>query len=143
MLYTEYLKNLSKCPFCDCADRTVRENSNAYLTYSLAPYHKHHLLVLPRRHVESFLTLTEEELDGIESLLRSGAKLLSFLGYEDYSILVRNGDESGKSVKHLHYHIVPHVHIGNIDYGGEERRIMTKEETDALMEEFARYQSDL
>jgi diadenosine tetraphosphate (Ap4A) HIT family hydrolase len=143
MLYTEYMKTLGVCPFCRTDDRLIKDNEYAFLTYSLAPYSEHHLLVSPKRHVESFLDLTEGEFRDIEELLRNGAKLLQLLGHTDYSILVRNGDDSGKSVRHLHYHIVPHVHIGDLDHNGEERRILTEREIDALMDECARYQSDL
>ena len=141
MLYTEYMKTLDRCPFCRTDDRRIRENGRAILTYSLAPYHEHHLLVVPKRHVETFLDLTEGESRDIEELLRSGAKLLQLLGHTDYSILVRNGDDSGKSVKHLHYHIVPFVHIGDLDHDGDERRILTEEEVDALMDECARFET--
>jgi len=135
MLYTEYLETVKECPFCVSNNRIIKENEHAFLTYSLAPYYEHHLLALPRRHVESFLELAEEEARDIEELVRAGAKLLELFGHEDYSILVRNGDDSGKSVKHLHYHVVPHVHIGNVDYGGADRRVMTESEIDAFMRE--------
>lgn len=143
MLYEEFLKNIKGCPFCDSHDRIIMKNKHAFLTYSLAPYYKHHMLVLPERHVESFLDLTEEETRNIETLLRKGAKLLHLLGCDDYSILVRNGDVTGKSIKHLHYHLVPRICIGNKDYGGSNRKIMTEQEIEAFVSKCERLISKL
>ena len=138
MRYAEYLKTLVGCPFCVLGNRVIRENGSAFLTYSLAPYSEHHLLVLPKRHVESFLDLVETETHDIDELIRVGVRLIESFGHADYSILVRNGDKTGKSVKHLHYHIIPGIQIGSLAHGGGERTLMTDAEADVIMEECRR-----
>jgi diadenosine tetraphosphate (Ap4A) HIT family hydrolase len=135
MLYAEFLKTITKCPFCNTKNRTIQENEHAFLTYALAPYSPYHLLVLPKRHIETFLELTDTETRDIEKLLRTGARLLELLGQTDYSILVRNGNNIGKSITHLHFHIVPNITIGSREHGGNERRVLTSTEIDALMRE--------
>ena len=64
MLYKKYLETMplkddpNDCPFCHTRPKRIfKKNKNSYLTYSLAPYHKHHLLVIPKRHVTSLLKL--------------------------------------------------------------------------------------
>ncbi len=123
------------CPFCNKSNRIVKENDSAFLTYSLAPYHKHHLLVVPKRHITTFLEVNDKEDEDVSDLIDDGALLLEKLGYTDYSILVRNGKNAGKSIDHIHYHIIPKIQIGSYNYSGVERQIMTEEEIDEFMEE--------
>ncbi|GEM_PF-452904 len=135
MRYTDFLAAHDEtfCPFCAPAQRMFMQNDSAFLTYAIAPYHPHHLLVVPTRHVLSMLEMNISEVDALWQLIRDGMKVLRSLGYEDYTVLVREGKVGEvKSVAHLHYHIVPNTHIGDLDHKGEERRIMTDEETKAL-----------
>jgi diadenosine tetraphosphate (Ap4A) HIT family hydrolase len=129
MLYKDFQKQMTKCPFCSpLHNRAVVSYESAFLTYALAPYHPHHLLVIPRRHVESFLKLNVEESEEINGLLRYGVRLLHAYGYKDCTILVRDGMGVGKSVRHLHYHIIPNIRIGDLDHYGQERTVMTNKE---------------
>lgn len=139
MLYADYLKTLNRCPFCDeehFAGQLVAENKSSALIVSLAPYHKHHLLIIPKRHLEKILEINEEEMLDIISLQKIGIKILYGLGYENMSVLVREGENIGKSVRHLHYHIIPNIMIGaeNIA-GGDDRKISTEEEILEFIEE--------
>jgi diadenosine tetraphosphate (Ap4A) HIT family hydrolase len=137
MLYKDYLKTATGCPFCgSVADRFIKEEDEAFLTYSIAPYHKHHILVVPKRHVANYEDLNEHEIRAMEKLLLSGIKTIKALGYNNYTILLRNGENTDKSVEHLHYHIVPTVIVGDLDHKGEERKIMTQEEINEIFEDF-------
>ena len=138
MLYEEFLKNREgqPCPFCDHANnRILLDRPHAYLTYGLAPYHKHHLMVIPHRHVEIILDLTDEEIADMEALQEIGMRVLKKLGYRNLTILEREGDAAAKSVPHLHTHIIPNVRIGDLDHAGNPRSVMTEAEVDALMTE--------
>lgn len=138
MLYTTWRRNhKGKCPFCGHENnRIIKAGKYAYLTYSLAPYSKYHMLAIPRRHVVSFLKLTKPEEKDIDRLLEYGAGLLKKLGVKDFTILVRDGDNRIKTVPHLHYHLVPNHRIGDLDRDGRTRAIMTPREVDALMRRF-------
>ncbi len=129
MLYKDFLKKISNCPFCDISDEIIIDGKLSYLTYALAPYHRHHLLVLPKRHTESIKELTAEEIDEIEELQEKGLEILKKLNYESISILVREGDLNvNKSVKHTHFHVIPEIRVGDLDHYGAERRILEPEE---------------
>ncbi len=136
MLYKDFLKEMRECPFCDKKQREIMQNDRAFMTYSLAPYHKHHLLVIPKNHVLSFLHLKQDEHQDILKLLKIGMEMMGALGYTSSSILVRDGDISNKSVEHLHYHIIPNIRIGDLDHYGESRRIMTDVEIKEILAEF-------
>jgi len=132
MLYNDYLKKLKICPFCENEDRIFASNRHAYLTYAKAPYHPHHLLVIPKRHVTSFFEINNSENKDIDKLIEIGAKILKKLKYNNFSILVREGDNSNKSIKHLHYHLIPDDRIGDLDHQGKPRRILSTEEIKKL-----------
>ena len=136
MLYKDFLATMSGCPFCDGRNGIIKDNPNAFLTYSIAPYHKHHMLVIPKRHVLDFNDLKSEEMSDIIALQKTAQELLNKLGYKDYSILVRFGDNSGKSVEHTHFHVVPDIRMGDVDHTGQDREVLSEEEIAVLMSEF-------
>ena len=94
MKYSDYLHSLpeSHCPFCEPGQRVYRRNDSAYLTYALAPYHRHHLLIIPNRHVLSLLDMSEGETTRLWALIREGMETLRKLGYHNLSVLVREGE---------------------------------------------------
>lgn len=142
MLYTDFLKEVKVCQFCDFnVNKMIKKDENAFLTYPIAPYCKHHLLVIPNRHVEHFEDLNKKEKESIDNLLGSGIKLLRILGHEGYSVLLRSGNNVGKSISHLHYHIIPSMDFGipnSID-----RNIMTEEEIYQFIEIFKKAELEI
>ena len=76
-------------------------------------------------------------------LIRRGSEILSKLGYDDFTIIVREGKNGAKSIEHLHYHIIPNTRIGDVDHNNEERRILTKEEIEAISEDISSAISDM
>ncbi len=144
MNYKELLDTERSCPFCDFGkNRIITKMGVAQLTYSLAPYCENHLLVTPKRHIESFEDLTEEEKKDIDSMLSKGIKFLKTLGHTDYSILLRNGNKTGKTVAHLHYHIIPSIQVGSLDNNDIKRELITEEEIDKLLESFEKVEANL
>jgi histidine triad (HIT) family protein len=135
MLYKDFLKTVSDCPFCDHYNRVILDSGFCFLTYALAPYHKHHLLIIPKRHVESISELSKDEEASISSLEQKAAEILKNIGHESVSILVREGNDKNKSVNHVHFHVIPDIRIGDMDHYGQERRIMTDSEITETVEE--------
>ena len=136
MKYKDFLVDEKEkpCPFCatDVKEKII-ENKTAYLTFALAPYHPDHLLVVPKRHVEHILDLTDEELADIDHLEDKGWALLQKLGYKSVSFIVREGDHSGRTVTHTHYHVIPEVRLGDVDHNGDERSILDPSEIPPLV----------
>jgi len=130
--YTDLVEEEKKsgvCPFCPPVQQEKYiENDNAYLTYALAPYHPDHLLVVPKRHMSQLLDATPKELMDIDDIENRGIKILHNLGYKNISIVVREGDGTGKTVDHTHYHIVPDTHIGDLDHKDVDMRPILSEQ---------------
>lgn len=130
MLYSEYRTRCAgdACHFCHPTDRSFLENDSAFLTYAIAPYHKHHLLVIPKRHTPSFMELTQGETIHIWEIIRKASAIMLALGYENYTVIVREGNNGSKSVEHLHYHVIPENRIGDLDHEGKGRAVLGVDE---------------
>ena len=132
MLYTALLKSQKNCPFCEEDDCWFLKNRLAGLTFSLAPYVAYHLLVVPKRHVKDYSELTRKELTAVFDLLDVGIEILRAKKIRNYSILVRNGNHDGKSVGHLHFHLIPKHVVGDMELGAADRVILTEKQIKRL-----------
>lgn len=137
MKYTDYIDSLpvGTCPFCASDDRRFIENETAYVTYALAPYHKHHLLIIPKEHRKSFFDLSVEEWRDIWELAQKSSRMLRYLGYENFSMMIREGKGGDKSVEHLHYHLIPNVRLGDLNHAQSARTVLSNEEIQSLVME--------
>lgn len=101
-----------QCVFCELNEKyIIAEKDGVVLTVCLFPYIDGHLLIVPRRHIESIQDLNEKEEKAIFELKTLGVNLLrEKMGIENCWILVREGDgiKAGKTVLHLHYHVLPY-----------------------------------
>lgn len=110
--YDRVVSALDKCVFCDLKEKyIIAEEGGMVLSVNLFPYLDGHLLIIPRRHIEKFQEITQDEWVTINHLIILGIDLLKKgFGTEDSNILYREGGVgSGKSLGHLHFHIMPCV----------------------------------
>ena len=63
------------CVFCQIKE-IVLENELAIAFYDKYPVNKGHLLIIPKRHVEQYFDLTEQERKAIDQLLFEGKKII-------------------------------------------------------------------
>lgn len=62
MLYNLYLKKKRPCPFCGLKkEEIIKQKINAVLILSRAPHTKDHLLVIPKKYVLRFNSLSEKQ----------------------------------------------------------------------------------
>lgn len=108
--YNEIAENVSKCVFCDLRDKYIITRQDSWvLTVNIHPYINGQLLVIPERHVESYQDLTPDDILISDRLIRKGIDLLKReIRIENYWIVLRQGELSGKTVKHLHWNIIPY-----------------------------------
>ncbi|MCH9614345.1 MAG: hypothetical protein SP1CHLAM54_16970 [Chlamydiia bacterium] len=102
---------MGECPFCSkevIETQKVLENSHARVFYSRTPATLGTVLVVPKRHIERFEELKSEELLDIQEAVAQMARAFKeFYQVSDYVILQKNGDLAGRTVDHLHLHLVP------------------------------------
>jgi diadenosine tetraphosphate (Ap4A) HIT family hydrolase len=139
MLYNKYLKKNHKCPFCHLIKKElIRQNNYGILTLARAPYTKDHLLIVPKKHVLKLNKLSKKQKEALESLIYYGLKKLH-KKYKNVTILYREGNkkEVGKSVNHVHYHLIPNLQIGAIDQNkANQRKFLSEEEYIKKISEF-------
>lgn len=94
---------------------------------NLYPYNPGHMMIIPNRHVISFLELTKEEIVHINRTIQGVQLLLDDLySPKGYNIGINQGLVAGASIKHLHIHIVPRYsgELGYIDIVGKTRVVV-------------------
>lgn len=76
--------------------------------YTHKPVFPGHCLVIPKRHVERFELLTDQEVVQIARVIRKVDRAaMKVFGTSSYLILQKNGAEVGQTVPHLHFHYIP------------------------------------
>ncbi len=114
---------MDDCIFC----RIINGESRGYIVYSdqyavafldAYPLAEGHTLVVPRRHVQRFEELTEEEACALSrALLRVSRAISKAFGSEALTIGVNDGFAAGQVVPHVHVHVIPRKYgdgAGNI-----------------------------
>ena len=129
MEYHEALKIIKKkkiCPFCyEKESHIVDEWIYMKVIPARAPYVKDHLLIVPKRHVNLLKELTHPELIDLHELVDKWTKKLHKY-HNSVNLLLRDGlvgdKNCGKSVNHLHFHLIPDCDISEKTGKGESDR---------------------
>lgn len=138
MKYITVVKKLEEthtCPFChEKPEHILQMGKYFFVIPARAPYTKHHLLIVPRRHVNLLTTLTHAELLEMHKLVDIRTKKLH-KKHKDVSLLLRDGLVKdlfiNKSINHLHFHLLPDiaVQIESQKQSENRKRIEDKEYT--------------
>ncbi len=65
-----------------------------------------HLLVLPKRHVDSFREIGEFPPEEAKRMLEFVAETAREAGLDDYRVVVNVGEGAGQTIFHLHWHVL-------------------------------------
>jgi diadenosine tetraphosphate (Ap4A) HIT family hydrolase len=98
------------CLFCCVEDEVkVVQNSLAFAMYDSFPVTPLHCLVIPKRHVEDFFQLTQDELLACNELLSVMRRnsLSQDTTIEGFNIGINVGEVAGQSIYHCHIHLIP------------------------------------
>jgi diadenosine tetraphosphate (Ap4A) HIT family hydrolase len=103
-----------RCVFCDLKQKYILfEKNGLVVTVNLYPYIDGQLLIIPRRHVENYHELTVDEIKtNFELTKMAMTALRQQMGIQGMWLILRDGDKgsaSGKTVKHLHWNILPYT----------------------------------
>ena len=95
------------CPFCSRSG-ALFENEHAYVREDKFPVSPGHLLIIPKRHVPDWFSLTEEEQQAMLALLSRAKEYLDVRYHPDgYNIGINCGEAAGQTVFHVHMHLIP------------------------------------
>jgi diadenosine tetraphosphate (Ap4A) HIT family hydrolase len=120
MHYQDYISSFSQdeyCPFCHFTkEEIVAETKYFNIVLARAPYQKDHILIVPKRHIIFLKELKKIERKQLWELADERNQKLQ-KQYQGTTILIRDtlsNNGTGKSINHLHLHIVPERYIGII-----------------------------
>ncbi len=101
----------NNCIFCnwkDDKDKVVFENDLAFSIYDGFPVNKGHMLFMTKRHVKDFFETTKEERNAIFELVDKAKNMLDEKYSPDgYNVGMNCGESAGKSIMHIHVHLIP------------------------------------
>ncbi len=99
------------CPFCTPHELTPIAESPLSIAFSdRYPVTAGHTLVIPRRHVASFVDLTtDEQLDLIQVAARAREILLRSIQADGFNLGINDGVAAGQTVMHVHLHLIPRM----------------------------------
>lgn len=98
------------CIFCSMHEtRIIATNKHCYAIRDGFPVTPDHTLIIPKRHVETFFDLTEEEVLACNDILRS--ERLKILALDKsvggFNIGMNAGSIAGQTIFHCHIHLIP------------------------------------
>lgn len=104
---------MADCVFCKIINgqipaATLVETDRVVSFLDVNPVNPGHALVVPRRHVESLLDMTQDELQAVASTARRvAAAVVEATGSPAFNILQNEGAAAGQVVGHVHVHVIP------------------------------------
>ena len=101
---------MTACPFCaeSVPEITFLESPRFRAITNIAPILPGHSLIVPKRHVESLLALTDDEVAEMVQLSREATALLKRVyGSTGFDWTIQESEAAGQSVPHLHLHLIP------------------------------------
>ena len=104
---------MADCIFCKIAageipSKLVYEDDAVVAFPDIHPAAPVHLLVVPRKHVQSVAHLTDADQDLAGRLMLVARTVAEQAGVAEsgYRVIINVGDEGGQTVPHLHVHVI-------------------------------------
>jgi diadenosine tetraphosphate (Ap4A) HIT family hydrolase len=132
------------CLFCDPSrSKILCQNTRFYARYDEFPATPGHVEIVPKRHVLSIWDLTEPEMAAAWRLAATAAGLIAAEHRPDgWNIGVNDGAAAGRTIHHLHIHLIPRYAGDQPDPRGGIRRGLPNGDPDVWasdIEQEARY----
>lgn len=107
------------CIFCQIVEgkipaKTVASDDRLLAFHDVNPQAPTHVLVIPRRHVESLTALGPGDDDLVGAMVCKARDLAGELGLAErgYRLVFNCGDDAGYSVYHIHLHLLGGRRLG-------------------------------
>ncbi len=98
------------CLFCNTSKKEfIFENDLAFVTFDSYPVSQFHSLIIPKRHIQNYFDLTNDELLACHGLL---LKIKNKINSDDntvggFNIGANSERIAGQSILHCHIHLIP------------------------------------
>lgn len=102
-----------ECLFCKIANgktdtKIVYQDENFVAFYDINPKAPFHLLIVPKKHIESLINAkSKEDAKIINKALLVAAKIAKKFGVDKgYRLQINQGKKAGQEIDHLHIHLL-------------------------------------
>lgn len=102
---------MTDCVFCKIVTGQLKadilfEDDNILVFKDIFPKAPIHLLIVPKKHIDSLKTLTVEDSELMGHIMLQLPQLAKRQGLEGFRTIINTGKEGGQEVFHLHLHLV-------------------------------------
>jgi len=100
------------CLFCDRNNSEkhtiIAENDLFYARWDNFPVSKGHCEMVPKKHIESFFDLNNDDLIQLYDLIKKVKSIIQNKHHPNaFNIGINDGKEAGRTIHHLHVHLIP------------------------------------
>jgi len=98
------------CLFCNSEESGfIFENKLSFVSFDTYPVSKYHCLIIPKRHIDNFFSLTNDELLACNDLIKIAKDdiLNKDSSVKGFNLGTNIGKASGQSILHCHFHLIP------------------------------------
>ncbi len=110
---------MDDCIFCKIINRDipsdiVYENENVLAFKDITPQMPIHILVIPKKHIESIVDLKDGDEILVGKIFTAINKIAKDTGIDKtgFRVISNCGEDAGQTVKHLHFHILAGEKMG-------------------------------
>lgn len=110
---------MSDCIFCKIANKEiptdyVYEDSEIVAFKDINPQAPIHILVIPKKHIESIVDLKDEDEMLVGKMFSAVRKIAKDYNIEEsgFRLIVNCKEDAGQEVPHLHFHILAGKKLG-------------------------------
>jgi histidine triad (HIT) family protein len=103
---------MKECIFCKIVKKEVPteeilyENEKVVAFKDINPRAPIHLLIVPKKHIDSVKTLEDSDRELVGELIMVAKKIAKEKGIEGYKLVFNVGREGGQIIEHLHLHFL-------------------------------------
>ena len=111
---------MEDCIFCkiikkEIPSKIVYEDEEEIAFNDINPATPIHILVVPKKHIETLLEVTQEDNTLISHIYQTINKIAKENGFAEngFRVIANCGKDSGQEVMHIHFHILAGKKLGD------------------------------
>lgn len=102
---------MTNCVFCEIINKNIDsdalyEDNEIMAIYDINPKAPEHILIIPKKHIESIKTVGEVEKDLLFKIIDAAKIVAEQKKITGYKLIFNVGREGGQVVDHLHLHLL-------------------------------------
>ncbi|MFH1422191.1 MAG: histidine triad nucleotide-binding protein [Planctomycetota bacterium] len=104
---------MTGCIFCEIASgkisaELIYEETDVVAFKDINPQAPHHILIVPRKHIETVNDITEEDDIVLGKMFLAAKKIAKSFGVQEvgYRLVINTNHAAGQAVFHIHLHLL-------------------------------------